>query len=63
MAEDMPYPETKVRQLRRSLTEKVLKEAQSNTEWRRLLLEDPELAMREVNFSEIEQCQQLRRDL
>jgi len=44
--------------LRRSLTEKVLDKAASDPEWRQLLLEDPELAMREANFPEAQELEQ-----
>ena len=39
-------------EMHRSLTEKVLDRAESDPEWRQLLIEDPELAMREANFPE-----------
>jgi hypothetical protein len=44
--------------LRRSLTEKVLDKAASDPEWRQLLLDDPELAMREANFPEAQELEQ-----
>jgi hypothetical protein len=47
-----------IRQLNRSLTEKVLDKAASDPQWRELLLEDPELAMREANFPETQELQQ-----
>jgi len=40
------------------LTEKVLDKAASDPEWRQLLIEDPELAMREANFPEAQQLGQ-----
>ena len=64
MAESTP-PEGRrtfeqIRQLNRSLTEKVLDKAASDPEWRELLLEDPEAAMREANFPEAQKLQQSR---
>lgn len=45
-------------ELHRSLTEKVLDRAESDPEWRQLLIDDPELAMREANFPEAQQLGQ-----
>lgn len=45
-------------QLHRSLTEKVLDRAASDPEWRQLLIDDPELAMREANFPEAQELGQ-----
>jgi hypothetical protein len=42
----------------RSLTEKVLERAASDPEWRQLLIDDPELAMREAEFEEAQQLEQ-----
>ena len=47
-------------EMHRSLTEKVLDRAESDPEWRQLLIEDPELAMREANFPEARQMGQGR---
>ncbi len=63
MTESMP-PEggpltlVQTQQLHRSLTEKVLDRAESDPEWRQLLIDDPELAMREANFPEARQLKQ-----
>ena len=46
------------RQLNRSLTEKVLDKAARDPQWRQLLLDDPEAAMQEANFPEIEELGQ-----
>jgi hypothetical protein len=48
---------TESRDLHRSLTEKVLDRAASDPEWRQLLIDDPELAMREAGFPEAEQLE------
>ena len=53
-----PLTHEQARQLRRSLTEKVLDKAASDPEWRQLLIEDPELAMREAEFEEAQQLEQ-----
>jgi hypothetical protein len=65
MAESRPPEEggpsltfEQIRQLNRSLTEKVLDRAASDPEWRQLLLDDPEAAMREANFPETRELQQ-----
>lgn len=47
-----------MRQLNRSLTEKVLDRAASDPEWRQRLLDDPEAAMQEANFPETRELQQ-----
>jgi hypothetical protein len=63
MAESMPpegqQPLTReqTRQLRRSLTEKILDKAESDPQWRQLLIDDPELAMREANFPETQRLE------
>jgi hypothetical protein len=57
-----PLTFVQTQQLHRSLTEKVLDRAASDPEWRQLLIEDPERAMREANFPEAQelgQAQQL----
>jgi hypothetical protein len=40
-----PLTQVQISQLHRSLTKKVLERAESDPEWRQLLLDDPELAM------------------
>ena len=55
MAESMPPTFEQLRQLNRSLNEQVLNRAESDPRWRQLLLDDPELAMREANFPELQQ--------
>jgi len=45
-----PLTQAQIRELQRSLTEQVLDRAASDPEWRQLLIDDPELAMREANF-------------
>src|SRR3712207_170683 len=53
-----PLTKGRVLQLNRSLTEKVLARAESDPKWKELLLDDPELAMREANFPELKQLAQ-----
>ncbi len=53
-----PLTQAQIRQLQRSLTEQVLDRAQSDPAFRLLLLEDPELAMREANFPAAQQLAQ-----
>jgi hypothetical protein len=59
MTESMPPTFEQTRELNRSLTEKVLDRAESDPEWRRLYIEDSEVAMREAGFPEVEQLQQM----
>jgi hypothetical protein len=47
------------RQLNRSLMEKVLDRAASDSEWRQRLLDDPETAVLEAGFPEAERLQEL----
>jgi len=60
MTEDMPPTLEQARQLRRSLTEKLLDRAASDPQWKQQLLEDPEAAMRAANFPETQQLQQMQ---
>lgn len=60
MTENAPLTVEQVRQLNRSLTEKVLDLAASDPQWKERLLDDPEAAMREANFPEAEQLQQMQ---
>ena|SRR5215217_624096 len=53
-----PLTQGQLEKLRRSLTERILDRAESDPEWKQLLLEDPELAMREANFLEAQQLGQ-----
>ena len=55
MAESTPPTFEQLRQLNRSLNEQVLNRAESDPRWKQLLLDDPELAMREANFPELPQ--------
>jgi hypothetical protein len=50
-----PLTFVQTQQLHRSLTEKVLDRAQSDPEWRQLLINDPERAMQEANFPEAQE--------
>ena len=56
--EGQPPTYEQTRQMYRSLTEKVLDRAASDPEWRQLLIDDPELAMREAEFEEAQQLEQ-----
>jgi hypothetical protein len=60
MTEGMPPTLEQTRQLNRSLTEKVLDRAASDPQWKQLLLDDPEAAMRAANFPETQQLQQMQ---
>jgi hypothetical protein len=42
----------------RDLTEKVIDKACSDPQWKQQLLEDPELAMRNADFQELQELQQ-----
>ena len=53
-----PLTFVQTQQLHRSLTEKVLDRAASDPEWRQLLIDDPEAAMREANFPEAQELGQ-----
>lgn len=56
--ESKAYTLEQARQLNRSLMEKILDKAASDPEWRQLLLDDSEAAMREANFPEIQELEQ-----
>ncbi len=60
MTESMPPVSEEVRQLNRSLTEKVLDRAASDPAWKQQLLDDPEAAMRMANFPELQQIEQMQ---
>jgi hypothetical protein len=62
MTESMPPTRVQMQKLRKDLTEKVLDKACSDSEWKRKLIEDPELALREANFPELQQIQQASRE-
>ncbi len=59
MTEDMPTRE-QLRQLHRSLNEKVLDRAASDPQWKQLLLDDPDAALREAGFPEFQRIEELR---
>lgn len=59
MTENIP-PSDESRQLSRALTEKVLDRASSDPLWKQQLLDDPEVAMREANFPELQRIEQMR---
>ena len=53
-------PREEYRQLNRSLTEKVLDRAASDPAWKERYLDDPDAAMREAQFPEVQQIEQVR---
>jgi hypothetical protein len=56
----MPPDFEQSRELRRSLTEKVLDRAASDPLWKQQLLDDPDAAIREANFPEGQQLEEIR---
>jgi hypothetical protein len=50
------------RLLRRSFMEKVLDKAANDPTWKQQLLDDPDAAMREANFPEAQQLEELRQE-
>jgi hypothetical protein len=58
MTESMPPTRVQLQKLRKDLSEKVLDKACNDPQWKQQLIEDPELAMREANFPELQQLQQ-----
>jgi hypothetical protein len=57
-SESMPPTRRQMQTMHQALNEKVLDKACSDPEWRQLLLEDPELAIREANFPELQELEQ-----
>src|SRR3954454_10119471 len=62
MTESMPPTRVQRQKLRQALAEKVLDKACEDPKWKQQLIEDPELAMREANFPEFQQIQQLQQE-
>ena len=67
--EDLPEASTQFisaqeehRQVSRSLTEKVLDRAASDPTWKQQLLSDPEAALQEANFPELERLDEIRQE-
>jgi hypothetical protein len=60
MTERMPPIPEELWQVNRNLTEKVLDRAASDPQWKQLLLDDPEAAMRTANFPELQQIEQMQ---
>lgn len=58
----MVTPTQEYQQLQRSLTDKVLDRAASDPLWKQQLLTDPEAAMREVDFLELERLDEMRQE-
>jgi hypothetical protein len=58
MTESMPPTRVQIQNMHRDLTEKVLDKACNDLGWKQQLIEDPELAMRDANFPELQQLQQ-----
>jgi D-alanyl-D-alanine carboxypeptidase len=59
MTEGTPLTPEEFRQLNRDLMEKILDRAAGDTAWKRRLLDDPEAAMAEAGFPEIQQLRQV----
>lgn len=55
-----PMTPEQIRQLNRSLMEKVLDRAASDPEWKQRLLDDPEVAIREAGFPEVERIREMQ---
>ncbi len=53
-------PLEELRQLNRALMEKVLDRAASDPAWKERYLDDPDAAMREADFPEVQQIEQVR---
>lgn len=60
MTENKPPTPKQLRQLNRELMEKVLDKAASNPEWKQRLLDDPEVAIREAGFPEVERIWEMQ---
>ena len=58
MTENMSLTLVHVQEMQRDLTEKVIDKACNDPLWKQQLLEDPELAMRNADFPEIQELQQ-----
>ena len=58
MTESMAPTRVQIQNMHRDLMEKVLDKACSDSQWKQQLIEDPELAMRNANFPELQQLQQ-----
>jgi hypothetical protein len=58
MAESMLPTRVQLQKMHRALNEKVLDKACSDPRWKQQLIEDPELAMREAGFPELQQLRQ-----
>jgi hypothetical protein len=61
MTEGMPHTPEEGRQLHRSLAEKVLDRVTSDPQWEQRLLDDPQAALREANFPEVQRLEELLR--
>lgn len=60
MAESSPPTSEEMRQLSRSLMDKVLDKACSDPTWKQQLLDDPQAAMRAANFPEAQRLEEIR---
>jgi hypothetical protein len=58
MTESMPPTLMQIQKMHRDLTERVLDKACSDPQWKQQFLDDPELAMRNANFPELQELQQ-----
>jgi hypothetical protein len=60
MTENIPPDFEQSRQLHQSLTEKVLDRAASDPLWKQQLLDNPNAAMQEANFPEVQMLEEIR---
>lgn len=59
MTEGMPPTLVQMQEMQRALAEKVLDKACEDSEWKKQLIEDPQLAMRQANFPEYQQIREV----
>ncbi len=60
MVEGTPLTPEEFRRLNRNLMEKILDRAASDPEWKQLLLDNPEAAILEAGFPEVQQLQEMQ---
>ena len=60
MTEGMPLTPEEIQQLNRDLMERVIDRAASDPGWKQRLLDDPEAAMVEAGFPEVQQLRQMQ---
>jgi hypothetical protein len=59
MTESMPPTQVQMQAMQRALAEAVLDRACEDPQWKQQLIEDPQLAMRQANFPEAQEIQQV----